>query len=152
MREALLGGALIGCPIVDIKVTLLDGSFHEVDSSEMAFKIAGAMALRAGCKKASPTILEPVMKFEVLTPDQYMGDVIGDLNSRRAKIQDMGDRAHLKFVKAMVPLSEMFGYATVVRSISQGRASFIMEPSHYDAVPANVYNALVEKHGSAKER
>ena len=152
VREALLGGALIGCPIVDIKVTLLDGSFHEVDSSEMAFKIAGAMALRAGCKKASPTILEPVMKFEVLTPDQYMGDVIGDLNSRRAKIQDMGDRAHLKFVKAMVPLSEMFGYATVVRSISQGRASFIMEPSHYDAVPANVYTALVEKHGSAKER
>jgi elongation factor G len=129
-------------------VTLLDGSFHEVDSSEIAFKIAGAMALRAGCKKANPTILEPIMKFEVVTPQEYMGDIIGDLNSRRAKIQEMGDRAHLKFVKATVPLSEMFGYATVVRSISQGRASFIMEPSHYEGVPASVHKMLVEKHGS----
>ena len=148
VREAVVGGALIGCPIVDIKVTLLDGSFHEVDSSEIAFKIAGAMALRAGCKKANPAILEPIMKFEVVTPPEYMGDIIGDLNSRRAKIQEMGDRAHLKFVKATVPLSEMFGYATVVRSISQGRASFIMEPSHYEGVPANVHKVLVEKHGS----
>ncbi len=149
VREALDGGALAGYPIVDIKVTLMDGSFHEVDSSEMAFKIAGAMALRSGCKKASPTILEPVMKFEVVTPEQYMGDVIGDLNSRRAKIQDMGDRGHLKFVRATVPLAEMFGYATVVRSISQGRASFTMEPSHYEEVPNNVYKAIVEKNAAA---
>ena len=149
VREALDGGALAGYPIVDIKVTLIDGSFHEVDSSEMAFKIAGAMALRSGCKKASPTILEPIMKFEVITPEQYMGDIIGDLNSRRAKIQDMGDRAHLKYVKSTVPLSEMFGYATVVRSISQGRATFAMEPSHYEEVPANVYKVIVEKNAAA---
>ena len=149
VREALGGGALAGYPIVDIKVTLVDGSFHEVDSSEMAFKIAGAMALRSGCKKASPTILEPVMKFEAITPEQYMGDVIGDLNSRRAKVQDMGDRGHLKFVRATVPLSEMFGYATVVRSISQGRASFTMEPSHYEEVPGNILRAIVEKNAAA---
>jgi elongation factor G len=145
VREALPGGALAGYPLVDVKVTLLDGSYHDVDSSEMAFKIAGAMALRSGCKKASPTILEPIMKFEVVTPAEYMGNVIGDLNSRRARILEMGDRAHLKFVKATVPLSELFGYATVVRSISQGRASFTMEPSHYDEVPSNVRKAIVEK-------
>lgn len=149
VREALDGGALAGYPIVDIKVTLVDGSFHEVDSSEMAFKIAAAMALRSGCKRASPTILEPIMKFEVITPEKYMGDIIGDLNSRRAKIQDMGDRADIKFVKATVPLSEMFGYATVVRSISQGRASFTMEPSHYEEVPSNVYKVIVEKNAAA---
>jgi elongation factor G len=106
------------------------------------------MALRSGCKKASPTILEPIMKFEVTTPEQYMGDVIGDLNSRRAKITDMGNRSNIKFVKATVPLSEMFGYATVVRSISQGRAAFTMEPSHYEEVPSNVLKAIVEKHGA----
>ncbi len=145
VREALPGGALAGFPLVDLKVTLIDGSYHDVDSSEMAFKIAGGMALRAGCKKANPTILEPIMKFEVVTPAEYMGNVIGDLNSRRARILEMGDRAHLKFVKATVPLSELFGYATVVRSISQGRASFTMEPSHYDEVPSNVRKAIVEK-------
>ena len=134
-----------GFPLVDIKVTLLDGSFHEVDSSEIAFKIAAAMALRAGCKKASPTIFEPIMRFEVTTPEQYMGDVIGDLNSRRARIMDMGNRSNIKFVKATVPLSELFGYATVVRSISQGRAAFTMEPSHYEEVPSNVRKAIVEK-------
>jgi elongation factor G len=149
VREALDDGALAGYPIVDIKVTLVDGSFHEVDSSEMAFKICGAMALRSGCKKASPTILEPIMKFEGITPEQYMGDVIGDLNSRRARIQDMGDRGHLKYVRASVPLAEMFGYATVVRSISQGRASFAMEPSHYEEVPTNIYKAIVEKNAAA---
>jgi elongation factor G len=149
VREALDGGALAGFPIVDIKVTLLDGSYHDVDSNEMAFKIAGAMALRAGCQKGSPTILEPIMKCEATTPDQYTGDVIGDLNSRRAKISEMGDRGHLKFVRCTVPLSEMFGYATVVRSISQGRASFTMEPSHYEEVPNNVLKAIVEKHNAA---
>ncbi|HXS99575.1 MAG TPA: elongation factor G [Elusimicrobiota bacterium] len=149
VREALDGGALAGFPIVDIKVTLIDGSYHDVDSNEMAFKICGAMALRSGCQKASPTILEPIMKCEATTPEQYAGDVIGDLNSRRAKISEMGDRGHLKFVKCTVPLSEMFGYATVVRSISQGRASFTMEPSHYEEVPSNVLKAIVEKHNAA---
>ncbi|UPT73929.1 MAG: elongation factor G [Elusimicrobiota bacterium] len=149
VREALDGGALAGFPLVDIKVTLLDGSYHDVDSNEMAFKICGAMALRSGCQKASPTILEPIMKCEATTPEQYAGDVIGDLNSRRAKISEMGDRGHLKFVKCTVPLSEMFGYATVVRSISQGRASFTMEPSHYEEVPNNVLKAIVEKHNAA---
>ncbi|HEX4049130.1 MAG TPA: elongation factor G [Elusimicrobiota bacterium] len=149
VREALDGGALAGFPIVDIKVTLLDGSYHDVDSNEMAFKICGAMALRSGCKKADPTILEPIMKCEATTPEQYAGDVIGDLNSRRAKISEMGDRGHLKFVKCTVPLSEMFGYATVVRSISQGRASFTMEPSHYEEVPGNVLKAIVEKSNAA---
>ena len=149
VREALDGGALAGFPIVEIKVTLLDGSYHDVDSNEMAFKICGAMALRSGCKKADPTILEPIMKCEATTPEQYAGDVIGDLNSRRAKISEMGDRGHLKFVKCTVPLSEMFGYATVVRSISQGRASFTMEPSHYEEVPNNVLKAIVEKANAA---
>jgi elongation factor G len=149
VREALDGGALAGFPLVDLKVTLLDGSYHDVDSNEMAFKICGAMALRSGCQKASPTILEPIMKCEATTPEQYAGDVIGDLNSRRAKISEMGDRGHLKFVKCTVPLSEMFGYATVVRSISQGRASFTMEPSHYEEVPSNVLKAIVEKHNAA---
>ena len=117
--------------------------------ASFAAKICGAMALRSGCQKASPTILEPIMKCEATTPEQYAGDVIGDLNSRRAKISEMGDRGHLKFVKCTVPLSEMFGYATVVRSISQGRASFTMEPSHYEEVPNNVLKAIVEKHNAA---
>jgi elongation factor G len=147
VREALDGGALAGYPIVDIRVTLLDGSYHDVDSNEMAFKIAGAMALRSGCKKGDPTILEPIMKCEATTPEQYMGDVIGDLNSRRAKIQDMGDRAHLKFVRCTVPLSEMFGYATDVRSMSQGRASYSMEFSKYAEAPSNIVEALVKKQG-----
>ncbi|MBI4051156.1 MAG: elongation factor G [Elusimicrobia bacterium] len=144
-REALEGGALAGYPIVDIRATVVDGSFHEVDSSEMAFKIASAMALRSGAKKASPVLLEPIMKFEVVTPEQYMGDVIGDLNSRRAKIMEMGNRGNIKFIQGTVPLSEMFGYATVVRSISQGRASFNLEPSHYEEVPANIARGIVEK-------
>lgn len=149
-REALDGGALAGFPIVDIKVTLFDGSFHEVDSSEIAFKIAGAMALRSGCKKAVPYIMEPIMKFEVVTPESNMGDVIGDLNSRRAKISDMGSRGNVKFIRGTVPLSEMFGYATAVRSISQGRASFNLEPSHYEEVPSNIAKTVIEKRTAAQ--
>ncbi|MFC1679485.1 elongation factor G [Elusimicrobiota bacterium] len=150
VREALEGGALAGYPIVDLKVVLYDGSYHEVDSSEIAFKIAGSMALRAGCQRASPVLLEPIMSIEVTTPEQYMGDVIGDLNSRRAKIAEMGDRSNVKFVRGTVPLSTMFGYATSVRSISQGRAAFSMEPSHYEKVPAAVQTAIVEKRGMKK--
>jgi len=144
-REALESGAIAGYPLVDLRVTLFDGSFHEVDSSEIAFKIAAAMALRAGCRNASPYLLEPIMKFEVVTPENYMGDIIGDLNSRRAKITEMGNRGNVKFIRGTVPLSEMFGYATVVRSISQGRASFNLEPSHYEEVPSNIAKAVIEK-------
>jgi len=150
-REALDGGAIAGFPIVDIKATLFDGSFHEVDSSEIAFKIAGAMALRAACKAASPVLLEPIMKFEVVTPEANMGDVIGDLNSRRAKIAEMGNRGNVRFIRGTVPLSEMFGYATIVRSISQGRASFNLEPSHYEDVPNNIAKGVIEKRTQAAE-
>lgn len=147
VREALEGGALAGFPIIDIKVTLIDGSFHDVDSSEMAFKICGAMALRSGCMKADPTILEPIMKLVVTAPEQYAGDIVGDLNSRRAKICEMGDRGHLKFAECTVPLSEMFGYAAAARPLSQGRASFMMELSHYAEVPWDVYKASIDPHG-----
>ena len=150
VREALDGGALAGFPLVDIKVTVTDGSYHEVDSSEIAFKIAASMALRAGCQRADPVLLEPIMKFEVTMPEQYMGDVIGDMNSRRAKIEEMGTRGNVKFVRGTVPLSTMFGYATAVRSISQGRAAFTMEPSHYERVPTAVQTAIVEKRGMKK--
>jgi len=144
-EEALTSGVLAGYPLVDLKVTLFDGSFHEVDSSEIAFKIAAAMALRSGCKKAKPYLLEPIMKFEVVCPDENIGDIIGDLNSRRAKITEMGNRGNVRFVRGIVPLSEMFGYATTVRSLSQGRASFNLEPSHYEEVPANVSKVIIEK-------
>lgn len=144
-EEALASGVLAGYPLVDLKVTLFDGSFHEVDSSEIAFKIAAAMALRSGCKKANPYLLEPIMKFEVVTPEENLGDIIGDLNSRRARITEMGNRGNVKFVRGFVPLAEMFGYATTVRSLSQGRASFNLEPSHYEEVPANIAKAIVEK-------
>ena len=147
VREALEGGALAGYPIVDVKVTLLDGSYHDIDSNEMAFKIAGAMAFRAGCGKAEPVILEPIMKVEAAAPERFIGDIVGDLNSRRARIQEMGDRENHKFVRATVPLSEMFGYPAVVRSISQGRASFQMEFSHFEEIPWEKYRASVDPHG-----
>lgn len=147
VREALGGGALAGFPIIDLKVTLVDGSFHDVDSNEMAFKICGAMALRSGCRKADPVILEPIMKLSVTMPEQYAGDIIGDLNSRRAKVSEVGDRGHLKFVECTVPMAAMFGYATAVRSVSQGRASFMMELSHYTEVPWDVYKASIDPHG-----
>ncbi|MCX7914672.1 MAG: elongation factor G, partial [Thermodesulfovibrionales bacterium] len=146
--EALGSGVLAGYPLVDLKVTLFDGSFHEVDSSEIAFKIAAAMALRSGCKKAEPYLLEPIMKFEVVCPEANIGDIIGDLNSRRARITEMGNRGNVKYVRGFVPLSEMFGYATTVRSLSQGRASFNLEPSHYEEVPSNVSKAIIEKRAS----
>lgn len=146
VREALDGGALAGYPIIDIKVFLVGGSFQDVVSDERAFYIAGAMALRSGCKKASPTLLEPFVKCEVTTPEQFMGDVIGDLNSRRAKIQDMGDRGQLKFVRCSVPVAEMFGYATILRSITQGSAAFTMEPSHYEEIPPDKWRASIDPH------
>ena len=148
-REAMDSGVLAGFPVVDVKITLFDGSYHDVDSSEIAFKIAGAMAFKDGCRKATPYLMEPIMKVDVTTPEANVGDVIGDLNSRRAKISEMGNRGNARFVRGTVPLSEMFGYATVVRSISQGRASFSMEPSHYEEVPSNVAKGVIEKRTQA---
>jgi len=144
VKEAMENGVLAGYPVVDLRATLYDGSYHEVDSSEAAFKIAGSAALQAGVKKAKPVILEPIMKVEVVTPEQFMGDVIGDLNSKRAQIQEMTDRAQMKVVKAMVPLATMFGYATTLRSLTQGRANYTMEFDHYEEVPANVAKAIIE--------
>ncbi|MFA7654222.1 MAG: elongation factor G [Candidatus Magasanikbacteria bacterium] len=144
VKEAVTRGILAGYPVVDIKVTVFDGSYHEVDSSEIAFKMAGIMAFQSACKKASPVILEPIMKVEVLTPEQYMGDCIGDLNSKRGQIQEMTERGTMKVVKAMVPLASMFGYVTSLRSLSQGRASSSMEFDHYAEVPNNVAQQIIE--------
>ena len=129
--------------MVDVKVTVYDGSYHEVDSSEQAFKMAGSMAFVAACKRANPMIMEPIMKVETVTPESFMGDVIGDLNSKRGQIQEMFDRGQMKVVKAIVPLASMFGYATTLRSISQGRASYSMEFGHYAEVPRNVAETII---------
>jgi len=145
IKEALQNGILAGYPTEDVKVTLFDGSYHDVDSSEMAFKIAGSMAFKKAAKLANPIILEPIFKVEVVTPEEYMGDIIGDLNSRRGVIQGMEDRAGAKIVTALVPLSEMFGYATDVRSKSQGRATYSMEFKVYEEVPNNIAKAIMEE-------
>lgn len=145
VEEAMQSGPMLGFPVVDIKVTLYDGSYHEVDSSEMAFKIAGSMGLKDAVQKGSPSILEPVMRVEVTTPEEYMGDVIGDLNSRRGQIQGMEARGNAQIVKAFVPLSEMFGYATDMRSKTQGRASYSMFFNHYTPVPAALAQQLAKK-------
>jgi elongation factor G len=137
-EEAMQNGVMAGFQMVDIKVTLVDGSYHDVDSSEMAFKIAGSMGFRAGCQQCKPVILEPMMKVEVVTPEDYMGDVVGDLNRRRGKIHGMNDRGIAKVVDAEVPLSEMFGYSTSLRSMSQGRATYTMQFVHYEEVPKNI--------------
>ncbi len=142
-KEALDKGVLAGYPMVDIKATVFDGSFHEVDSSEAAFKMAGIMAFKDAVRKASPILLEPVMKVEVTTPEEYMGNVIGDLNSKRGQIDQMSDRGKLKVVDAKVPLAEMFGYATALRSMSQGRANYSMEFLHYSEVPRHVAEAII---------
>ena len=138
-------GPMLGFPVVDLKVTIYDGSYHEVDSSEMAFKIAGSMGLKEAVQKGSPAILEPVMRVEVTTPEEYMGDVIGDLNSRRGQIQGMEARGNAQIVKAFVPLSEMFGYATDMRSKTQGRASYSMFFDHYTQVPSGLAQQLMKK-------
>jgi elongation factor G len=145
VKEALEGGVIAGYPVVDVKVTIFDGSYHDVDSNEMAFKIAGSMALKEGVRKAKPVLLEPIMKVEVVTPEDYSGDVIGDLNRRRGQIHGMDDGPSGKVITAEVPLSEMFGYATSVRSMSQGRATFTMEFSKYMEVPNNVAEAVMKK-------
>jgi elongation factor G len=145
IQEALQGGVIAGYPVVDVKITLFDGSYHDVDSNEMAFKIAGSMAFKDGVKRAKPVLLEPIMKVEVVTPEDYSGDVIGDLNRRRGQIQGMEDSPSGKVITAEVPLAEMFGYATSVRSMSQGRATFTMEFAKYMEVPNNVAEAVMKK-------
>ncbi|HTY11966.1 MAG TPA: elongation factor G [Bacteroidota bacterium] len=145
IQEAMKNGILAGYPVEDIKVKLFDGSYHEVDSSEMAFKIAGSMAFQAAAKKANPVILEPIMAVEVVTPEEYLGDVMGDLNSRRGKIEGITPRKDAHVVKATVPLSEMFGYATSMRSMTQGRALYTMQFSHYDETPKSISDQIIEK-------
>jgi elongation factor G len=149
IREALETGIYAGFPVVDVKATLHDGSYHEVDSSEMAFKIAGSMAVKAAFAKADPAILEPIMRVEVTMPEEFMGDVIGDLNSRRGQIEGMESRgsgnAATQVVRAFVPLAQMFGYVTDLRSMTQGRATSSMEFSHYAEVPSNLASELVQK-------
>ncbi len=143
VQEQIANGVLAGYPVVDVKVTVFDGSYHEVDSSEMAFKIAASMAFKAGFMKAQPVLLEPLMKVEVDTPEEYMGDVIGDLNRRRGMVEGMEDGPTGKIVRAMVPLAEMFGYATDLRSQTQGRASYVMEFGHYAEAPKNIADAVI---------
>ena len=138
VKEALDKGVVAGFPLVDLKAALYDGSYHEVDSSEAAFKIAGSIALQEAAKRAGACILEPIMKVEVVTPDKFLGDVTGDLSSKRGRIEHMGERINVKVVDAKVPLSEMFGYVTKLRSMTEGRASYTMEFSHYEEVPASV--------------
>ena len=143
IQGALHAGVLAGYPVVDVKVTLYDGSYHEVDSSEMAFKIAGSMAFKEACRKADPVLLEPIMKVTVIVPEEYMGDVIGDLNSRRGEIQGFEDRSGLKQINARVPLGDMFGYATDLRSKTQGRGQYVMEPDGYKEVPKSIAEKII---------
>jgi len=145
IREQLENGVLAGFPLIGVKATLFDGSFHEVDSSEMAFKIAGSMAMKEAALKARPVLLEPIMSVEVVTPEDYMGDVVGDLNRRRGIILGMDEDPTGKLIKADVPLSEMFGYSTDLRSATQGRATFTMEPHRYAEVPDNIAQAIIKK-------
>lgn len=145
IQESLQSGVMAGFPVVDVKVEVYDGSYHDVDSSEMAFKIAGAMGFKDGCRKASPILLEPIMAVEVVTPEDYMGDVVGDLNRRRGRIQSMDQRGNARVVKSEVPLSEMFGYATDLRSATQGRAAYTMQFKHYEQVPSNIANEIAAK-------
>jgi elongation factor G len=145
IKEQMGNGVLAGYPVVDFKVILFDGSYHDVDSSEMAFKIAASMAFKEGALKAKPVLLEPIMDVEVVTPEEYMGDVVGDLSRRRGMIQGMSENPTGKVIKAMVPLGEMFGYATDVRSMSQGRATYTMEFSKYSEAPASIAEAVISQ-------
>jgi elongation factor G len=145
VKETVSKGVIAGYPLVDVKVTAYDGSYHDVDSSDIAFQIAGAMAMRDGVKAAGPVLLEPIMKVEVTTPEDFFGSVVGDLNSRRGRIEGTDERGNSKVVNSMVPLSEMFGYITDLRGMSQGRASFTMEFDHYEEVPRNVAEGIIGK-------
>jgi elongation factor G len=147
IQEAMGSGILAGYPVVDLKVELVDGSYHEVDSSERAFKIAGSMAFKEAMKRAKPKLLEPVMLVEVTTPEEYLGDVMGNLNSRRGRVEGMEPVGNAQVIRAIVPLAEMFGYATDIRSMSQGRATFHMEFDHYEEVPQSIASEIVDSQG-----
>jgi elongation factor G len=149
LRESMESGVLAGYPMVDFRATLFDGSFHEVDSNEMAFKIAASLALKDGCRRASPSLLEPIMRIDVTSPKDYVGDVMGDLMRRRGKIESQENKGNVTIIKGHIPLAEMFGYATTLRSLSQGRASYSMEPSHYEEVPRSVAEEVVAKTNAA---
>jgi elongation factor G len=152
IREAMQNGIIAGYPVVDVKVTLFDGSYHEVDSSDLAFKIAASIAFKEAAKQAEPVLLEPIMEIEVVTPEEYLGDVIGDLNSRRGRIEGINMRKDGQVVKALVPLAEMFGYATRLRSLTQGRAIYTMQFHHYEEVPQQIADIIIEKvKGKTKE-
>ncbi|MBX6422043.1 elongation factor G [Thermosulfurimonas sp. F29] len=145
VREAMEQGVLAGYPVVDVRVRLVDGSYHEVDSSELAFAIAGSLGFKEAARKANPVLLEPIMKLEVVTPEEYLGDVLGDISSRRGKVEGMDARGNVKVIRAFVPLAEMFGYATQLRSLTQGRANFTMQFSHYEKVPAHLAEDIIKK-------
>jgi len=150
IKEALEGGILAGYPMVDVKATVYDGSYHDVDSNEMAFKIAGSMAFKEACSRAKPVLLEPIMKVEVVVPEEYMAAVFGDLNSRRSAIQGTESRAGSNVIRVEVPLAQMFGYATDLRSRTQGRATFTMHFSHYAELPAALAEEVIKKHRGEK--
>ncbi len=152
MREAAESGVLAGYPVVDVKVTLRDGSFHEVDSSEMAFKIAGSMGFKEGARRAKPVLLEPIMAVEVVVPEQFIGEVTGDISSRRGKITNLESRNALQVLEAKVPLAEMFGYATQLRSNTQGRATYTMQVSHYERVPAGIAEEAIAASPPSRRR
>jgi elongation factor G len=149
IEESMKNGVLAGFPLVDIKATIVDGSYHDVDSSEMAFKIAGSMALKAAKDKCSPCLLEPIMKVEVTVPEEYFGDVMGMLSSRRGRIEGTDTRFGAQIIRAKVPLAEMFGYSTTLRSGTQGRGVFSMELSHYEEVPKSISEEIISKHKGA---
>ncbi len=146
LKDALQNGQLSGFPVVDVKATLFDGSYHDVDSSEMAYKIAASMALKNAYDKCKPVLLEPVMKVEVVIPDEYLGDVMGDITSRRGRLDGMEARGNAQVIRAYVPLSEMFGYATALRSNTQGRGNYSMEMDHYEQVPKSIADEVIKKH------
>jgi elongation factor G len=145
VKEQLENGVIAGYPVVDVKVSLFDGSYHDVDSNEMAFKIAGSMCFKEGAKKANPVLLEPIMKVEIVTPEEHMGDVVGDINRRRGVIHGMSDSPSGKIIECEVPLSEMFGYATDLRSATQGRATYSMQFEKYNEAPAVIAEAIIKK-------
>jgi len=148
LQEAMAGGILAGYPMVDVKATLFDGSYHDVDSSEMAFKVAASLALKEALKKCKPVLLEPIMKVEVIVPEEYMGNVMGDLTSRRGRPLGQESRGNALKIDVMVPLSEMFGYATALRSNSQGRGNFTMTMDHYEEVPKSIADEIIKKNGA----
>ena len=151
IQEAMETGILAGFPVVDLKVTLVDGSYHDVDSSEMAFKIAGSMAIKEAQKLGESVLLEPIEKVDITVPEEYMGDVIGDINSRRGRLEGMEDRANTKVIHGYVPLSEMFGYATDLRSRTQGRGAYSMQFDHYEEVPKSVQEAVIGQRAALKK-